>query len=202
MNPTHRLAVLAVFLSSVLVAVPAVAQDAAETPEPGAASLELVPEPTLFGEEWSMQRDPVLFVPSDSFRDGAIVSYGGPDGSRIVLAAMLVTDNRVAVRASWEEIGQLFDQYKYDLNYDYQLEDELGNAAPPNGCVEAKRIEGVNKMDSFFTGVTLCAGELDEILLVVASGEIGQLSGYRASDSVVSSVLSNDAFLGDGTPES
>jgi len=195
---TRLLVLVGVLLA--LAPRPSPAQEGA----PGAAALRLLPEAAAFGEEWVGHADPVRFVPSEVFRDGALVAYGGPAGARVVLAAMLVTGDRVAVRAAWEAALKSYDRYRNDLSYDEGFAEELGTLPPPAGCAEAKRIEGTSEIDTFVTGVTLCAADPDVVLLAVVSGRVADLTGYRASDAVVAAVLADQAVTGDaaGTPTS
>ena len=145
--------------------------------------------------------DPVSFLPADAFREGTLVTYGGPAGARVVLAALLVTDDRVAVRAAWEEAIKVYDRYRNDLSYDEGYAEELAMLPPPEGCAEAKRIKGVSEQDTFLTGVTLCAADPDVILLAVVSGPVAGLTGYRASDAAVTAVLGGGAVgAGVATP--
>ena len=189
---TRLLMLVAVLLATAPSSAPA--QEGA----PGAAATQLLPEATAFGDEWVRHADPVRFVPSDAFRDGALVAYGGPAGARVALAAMLVTADRVAVRSAWEAALKTYDRYRNDLSYDEGFAEELGMLPPPGGCAEAKRIEGTSEKDTFVTGVTLCAADPDIVLLAVVSGRVADLTGYRASDAVVSAVL-GEGSVGDGT---
>jgi len=168
---------------------------------PGREVVDLLPDARAFGDGWVRQGDPTSFLPSDAFRDGALVAYGGPTGARVVLAVLLVTDDRVAVRAAWEGALKTYDRYRTDLSYDDGYAEELATLPPPAGCAEAKRIEGTSESDTFLTGVTLCAVDPDVILLVVASGRVADLAGYRASDAVVGLVLGSPP-VGIGTPAS
>jgi hypothetical protein len=68
---------------------------------------------------------------------------------------------------------------------------------PPPGCAEAKRVEGIDEQDTFPTGVTLCAADPDLILLAVASGAIGDETGYRAADAVIATAIAGTT----GSPE-
>ena len=191
------LAALAAFLLGGVVP-PAVAQETSEPP--GAAALALLPPAAAFGEGWVSHADPVRSVPSDAFRDGALVGFGGPAGARVALVAMLVTDDRVAIRAAWEEAGKVFDRYRHDLLYEDQLAEALGALPAPAGCAEAKRIEGTSEQDTFATGVTLCAVDPDIVLLAVASGQVLGATGHRASDAVVATVLAGAPARDDATP--
>jgi hypothetical protein len=114
----------------------------------------------------------------------------GPSGARVVAAAMLVTEERIAVRRSWEAAISLFDNYSGELEYLTGRDDELDTVPPPAGCAEAKRVDGTARQLGIDTGipmgVTLCAAEPDLIVLAVASGTILGLTGFEASDAIAS----------------
>ena len=185
-----RLALLGLALLFVAWSPPVRAQT---PPVPTRDVAAVLPEPAAFGPGWERVDDPIRFVPSDAFRDGVLAAYGGPVGARVVMAALAITDERVAVRAAWEAAVAAFDRYRHDLTYDDGVADELAEIPPPAGCAEAKRIEGVSERDTFATGVTLCAvvPEIDPelILLAVASGEVAGATGYAAADAVLAAAL-------------
>jgi hypothetical protein len=156
---------------------------------PGAAIVAMLPAAAAIGSGWTAAGDPVRLVPSDVFRDGARIAYGGPAGARVVLTVLQVTNERVAVRAAWEAASKLYDGYRHDLAADEDFTASLAILPPPPGCAEAKRVEGADERDTFLTGVALCAADPDLILLAVASGVVGNERGYRAADTVIVTTL-------------
>jgi len=181
-----------VSLMSAVVALAIAPILAQETPPTaGDESARYFPAASAIGEDWEQVEESGLDVPSDIFREGSLAIYAGPGGARIAVLAYLATDSRVAVRQSWEAAGETFDRYRYTLadNYDYQQAERLEGLVPPPGCVEAKRAEGTDDFFGFTTGVTLCAIDPDAILLVAASGDVADASGFAASDVVVAAAL-------------
>jgi hypothetical protein len=179
---------LLLLVAMMATAIPARAQ---ETPAPpNSASARFLPDAADFGDGWSLSRTAALEVDTDVFREGAVGSFVGPDGSRVVAAAMLVTQDRVAVRRSWEAAMSFYDNYSGELEHLSGRDDELDSEPSPPGCVEAKRIDGTARqlgIDTGITmGVTLCAAEPDLIFLAVASGSALGLSGFAASDAIAS----------------
>lgn len=162
-----------------------------ETPEAGPDAVRFFPEASVFGDGWSQIDQRGVQVPSDIFRQGAVVTYAGPIGARIVVISLLQTDTRVAVRQSWEEATKTFDQYRYSWasNSDYELGQRLEAMEPPAGCVEAKRAEGSDREFGFTAGITMCALDPDVILLAGVSGTLGEEAGYAASDLVIAEAL-------------
>jgi hypothetical protein len=132
---------------------------------------------------WGMTMAP------DVFREGAVGIYGGPNGARVVAVTLLLTDTRVAVRRGWENATQLFNNYSYQLDYDYNKIALWDALPPPAGCAEAKRFEGVARDFGFPTGITLCAADPDLIIVAVASGLVNDRTGYEASDAVVKAIV-------------
>jgi hypothetical protein len=176
-----------------LAATRAIAVSAQETPAIDPATAALLPTAAALGDDWIWVSTAPLELPAETFRAGAYAVFAGPAGARIIAAAMLVTDARVAVRRSWEDAADLFRRYSGELEYDSDRDDILDRVPPPAGCVEARRIDGTARQLGLDTGIpmslTLCAADPDVILLVVVSGAFGPLTGYEASDAVASLML-------------
>ena len=170
---------------------PTAAAQETPVPEAGEESGRYLPDAEVFGEGWDRTKEIGLQVPSDIFREGAMASYGGARGARIVVIVLLSTDSRVAIRQGWEQATETFDQYRYALasDYDYEQAERLEALEPPAGCVEAKRAEGTDRQYSFVAGLTMCAVDPDVILLATASGELNDEMGYAASDAVIDAAL-------------
>jgi plastocyanin len=189
-------AAFVLLLGGIGLARVALAQD--EAPEPGAAASAYLSASDGFGPGW--KRFSPTAVPNlvaGTFREGAMAAYGGPEGARVVLIALLVDEG--FVRRGWEEATTLFENYQYNLAYDYARGEQLRNVPPPPGCAEAKRIDGPDYDDGYLTGITLCAADPDVIVLAVASGAVNDESGFAASDNVVVAALA--AGAAGATPE-
>lgn len=155
--------------------------------EPSAASSSYLPAVGGFGQGWVEVNRFGLEVPTDIFQEGSSAVYAGPDGVRVAVLVFLVTNDRVAIRQSWEEATGTFDSYRYNLaaNYDFSQLERLEGLEPPPGCVEAKRAEGTDNYFGFLAGVTMCAIDPDVIVIAATSGEVAGDSGYGASDTVI-----------------
>lgn len=155
--------------------------------------IDVIPDVDAFGEGWSSVMVAPLDLPADTFRAGAMGVLTGPDGARVMSVAMLVTDQRIAVRRSWEAANDLFRKYSGELEYESDRDEILDRQPLPAGCLEAKRIDGTARQLGLDTtipmGLTLCAADPDLIVLAVVSGGIGPLAGYQASDAVASLML-------------
>jgi hypothetical protein len=154
---------------------------------PAAASSSYLPDVDSFGADWVEVNRFGLEVPTDIFREGTSAVYAGPDGARVAVLVFLVTDDRIAIRQSWEEATDTYDSYRFNVatNYDFSQLERLEAIEPPPGCVEAKRAEGTDNYFGFLAGVTMCAIDPDVIILAATSGEVAGDSGYRASDAVI-----------------
>src|SRR5262245_54494923 len=108
-----RLLTAMILIGSMLTASPVDAQE--PTPEPGPNAAKMLPDAKAFGDGWLLSQtvSPDLLarysfeMSPDVFREGAAGIYVGPQGSRIVIISMLITENRVAIRKSWEDATEL-----------------------------------------------------------------------------------------------
>jgi hypothetical protein len=190
-----RLLAAALFALFAVSTVPAYAQE--PTPGPGPNAAMLLPNTGALGDGWTLIQtvSPDLLarhsfeMTPDVFREGAAGIYGGPSGSRIVVVALLITENRVAIRQSWENATKLLDNVRGRTTTDYSRAQELEKMALPEGCAEAKRIEGTEIFDLMPTGGTMCAIDPDIILIAVAFGDYGGQTGVVASDAVIDAAL-------------
>lgn len=164
--------------------------------EPGPNAAAMLPEAALFGQGWTqvdiVSPDAVTSsshaMSPDVFSEGAAGVYVGPDGSRALIVQYLLTENRVAVRTSWELVGDVLNYFTFFEDVDYGREDDLALLDPPAGCLEARRTEGFET--GFLTpfGGTICAPNDDSLLLVLIYGTVNDQSGVDASDSVVEQI--------------
>jgi hypothetical protein len=190
-----RLIALLIAITVCTATLPARAQET-PTPDPESASVLLLPEATAFGPGWTQtniraveQLNMGMTMAPDVFREGAVGTYGGPNGARVVAITLLLTDTRVAVRRGWENASNLFNNYTYQLDYDYNAISLWDALPPPAGCAEAKRFEGISRDFGFPTGITLCAADPDLIVVTVASGFVNDRTGYEAADVVVKAII-------------
>lgn len=187
-----------VLLVTVAILTPQIVAAQDETPEPGPGASSQLPAASVLGETW-VQREilsPAVIsryssfeMTPDVFAEGAAGIYVGPDGSRVVIVNLIVTDSRVAVRASWEAGTELMDGMAFGTETDYRRQETLDTMAPPAPCVEAKRIEGVESPYALPLGVTMCAQDPDNVWIFLVSGELNGLSGIEASDTLVVTAL-------------
>lgn len=167
------------------------------TPEPGPNAAKMLPDANAFGDGWSLDEtvSPDLLarysfeLTPDVFREGAAGVYVGPDGSRIVIVSLLITENRVAIRQSWEDATKLLDAVGTRSSTDYTRDKVLKTMEAPTGCVEAKRIEGIENFVLLPVGGTMCAVDPDGILIGIVLGQFGEQTGVAASDAVIGVAL-------------
>lgn len=187
-----RLLTIPVFVL-MLCFFPAATLSQETTPEPGATAAESLPAASVLGKGWT-QDTPVspdilaeysFTMSPDVFSEGAAATYLGPNGSRVLILNLIVTDNRVAIRKSWEDATSLLDALAFGITEDYTRTEDLETMTAPEGCVEAKRKEGIER--GFLTpfAATMCAVDPDTIVLVIASGTFDQGAGVEASDAIM-----------------
>lgn len=152
------------------------------TPVPGPNAAKLLPDGGKLGKGWKQDELRGLDASADLFREGAVASYTGPHGARAVIYVWLVTESRAAVRASWESTTSLFDRYHYNLSYGYERDKQLETVPAPQGCTEAKRSDGEDKLLYATTAVSMCAADPDRIVLAVVVGGIDGIADYTMSD--------------------
>jgi len=179
---------LLIFLTVLLMAaaVPAVSAQEEPEPDPGPNAASVLPDPTIFGTGWVQAEvispdvvDRYYFEMSpDVFREGAAGIYVGPNGARAIVVNLLLTDNRVAIRTSWEDTSELLSGLGRRIDEDYERVRELEIRNPPEGCLGAKYMEGVEQNYRFPAGGTLCAADDDSLLSVFVFGEMdGKMGG-------------------------
>lgn len=178
-----------------LPVLPATAQD--PTPEPGPEASKLLPDASALGDDWRLTEtvSPNLLarysfeMTPDVFREGAASVYVGQNGSRVVIVSLLITENRVAVRQSWEDASELLDAVNSRLSTDYERDAALETMAAPPECAEAKRAEGTENFVLLPAGATMCAVDPDGIVIAVVFGDLNGQTGVEASDAVIAAAL-------------
>ena len=145
-----------------------------------------LPAAEALGEGWVQvgssvpEADPAIFV------DAASAVYVGPDGARAVVTAWTNLPGRAAVQRSWEAIGVLYGELRFEVTgpKDTDRDEELAAVPFPVGCVDARRVDGLDPLYGLPGSITQCTVGPDVTLLVVVSGTVGGFSGYEASDRV------------------
>jgi hypothetical protein len=178
------------------------AQD--ETPAPGPDAATHLPDSALLGEGWSLSSTVSpdglsrygFKMSPDVFREGAAAVFVGPRGSRVVAISLLLTENRVAIRKSWEDAGELVRYVMYDVSQPYGRASELESMDPPDGCAEAARAEGIEGIVLLPAASTTCAVDPDGILIAAVFGTLGDETGVVAADRVIEVMLASGSASG------
>lgn len=159
------------------------------TPVAASNAERYLPAAEAIGQGWALavtsvpEADPAIFV------DAVTAVYVGPGGSRALVTVWTNLPGRAAVQRSWETIGKVFDDVRFEVTgpKDDRREEELAALPFPEGCVDARRIDGVDPLFGLPGAVTQCAIDPDVTVLVLVSGSIDGVSGYAASDRVATS---------------
>jgi hypothetical protein len=192
-----RISILLLLVVTLFASSTSVSAQATEEPVPGDTASSSLPSAKIFGDGWS-QADIVspdaieqygFTMSPDVFREGAVGIYLGPNGSRAVVVNLLLTDNRIAIRKSWEDASVLMEVINRPVSTDYERDKELELLAAPKGCLEAKRAEGVERVFGLASGTTLCAASDDSLLLVSVFGPVTGKTGVAASDALTAAIV-------------
>lgn len=178
------------FLLTLAPLVTRAAQDDEVLPvTPGAG--KYLPAESDLGPGWTKVWEAGIDPGADLFKEGVKAVYGGDGGSRAVVYAWVIQDSTTAVRRSWESTAELLGSQRYEWasDYDWSQADDIDGVDPPAGCVESSRAEGANPDSQFPAGLTLCAVDPDVIILAIVSGELGENTGYLASDALIALAL-------------
>lgn len=169
-------------------ASPVVLPAASPVAEPGTPARFLPPTEEL-GEGWSLvttgapEADPAFFV------DTASALYVGPSGGRVLILIYRNAPGRAALQRSWEDVGAVFESYRFEVTgYATDREEELAAQPLPEGCVDARRVNGVDPVFGLPGAVTQCAIDPDILTLVIVSGPWNGLADHQASDAITSLV--------------
>jgi plastocyanin len=163
-----------------------------------------VPDAEFFGADWEQIRvgaaDTLLddddtlsgnIFPSDGL--GAI--YVGPQGSRITLIVLPVTEATLPANQIAEAIADVQSGMIGAWN-----KDRIGTAAtmddaPPTGCDTAQRTSGIVPVLTLPAGATACQLRGPGVAIFVAvEGSVGDVSGVDAADAVVEMVVTGRAI--------
>lgn len=145
-----------------------------------------LPSAEAIGEGWTLvstgapEGDPAVFV------DAASAIYIGPGGARVAVMVWTNVPGRAPVQRSWETIGVFYGELRFEVTgpKDADREEELATLALPAGCVDARRIDGLDPLYGLPGAITQCAIDPDVTVFVIVAGTIDGLSGYEASDRV------------------
>jgi hypothetical protein len=150
---------------------------------------DYVPNDDALGDSWTRASDVgPAETDDDVFAGASFVVFLGEDGARALLLVAVAQPSRTAVQRSWEQAGEWFDFYRYQIEADYDREGELAAQPLPEGCVDARRVDGYDPVFVQPAGVTLCAVDPDVILIAVVYGPLRwadgtvRVGGVAASD--------------------
>ena len=158
----------------------------AATPAVVTNSGRYLPAAEAIGAGWTLvstgapEADPAVFV------DVARAVYVGPDGARVAVTVWTNVVGRAGVQRSWETVGAIYADLRFEVTgpKDGDREEELATLPLPEGCVDARRIDGLDPLYGRPGAITQCTVEPDVNVLVIVAGSVDGVSGYEASDRV------------------
>ncbi len=152
----------------------------------------LLPTAADFGKGWKQFAVEVpTEVDNETFVEGVLTAYGGPEGQRCRVSILRHPDDRAAVNAAWEtaSFGIAFTTVSPDYATDYAGSD-IDQAAPPNGTADAARYHGTLAPYGFAFAIGAYAIEPDLVVIVLTEGdELGFTgSGVTDADNVAEAI--------------
>jgi plastocyanin len=158
-----------------------------------------VPDAAFLGPEWTTVRsgtagtliDTDLVALADVFpQDGLGAVYVGPQGSRITLVVLQMTQDLLPANQVEEAIDSVQGGMVGSWDKDRIASAAFFDAAPPTGCDTARRVIGIVPVLTIPAGATACQLRSAGVtIFVTVEGGVGDVSGVDASDSVVRLVL-------------
>ena len=194
-RPFLRLAVVALLLGVLRAPSHGLAAGAAQatpaatpaaSPASEAKAARYLPDAAVIGEGWRLAGTSTPEVDAAVFLDAAGAVYVGPAGARVAVTAWANVPGRAGVQRSWEAVGAIYADIRFEVTgpKDDRREEELAALPFPEGCVDARRIDGADPLYGLPGAITQCAVDPDVTVLVIVSGTVGGVSGYEASDRV------------------
>ena len=88
--------------------------------------------------------------------------------------------------SSWEAVGAIYADLRFEVTgpKDDDREQELATLPLPEGCVDARRIDGLDPLYGLPGAITQCTVDPDVNVLVIVSGTLDSVAGYAASDRI------------------
>jgi plastocyanin len=158
-----------------------------------------VPDAGFLGSEWSRLRigdastllEDEATMSSDVFpSEGLGAVYVGPEGSRVTLIVLPLTDRSVPANQVRDAVSLVQSAMIGSWNKDRIGSAAYTDAAPPAGCDVALRAGGIVPVLTIPGGSTACQLRSAGVAIFVSvEGSVGDLSGVAASDEVISLLL-------------
>lgn len=154
---------------------------------------ETLPSADLFGNAWS-HSNPYSLPDNSSFRETQVATYWGPYGGRAFVYLVAPNGSMANQRVAWARMVNAVDAVEqYTLQDQTDTTYELSQQRGTEGCNESYRAEGIDPIDTYPTGATLCDSGKGFFIYVMVSGELKHGSQkyelHEASDAIVSAML-------------
>jgi plastocyanin len=158
-----------------------------------------IPEAVFLGEEWSKVRsgDAETLVPQDDALsleifpyEGLGAVYVGPQGSRVTLVVLPLTDRVLPANQIRDAMSSVQDSMMQAWTKDRITSAGYIDADPPTGCDAAQRVSGIVPVLTIPAGATACQLRSAGVaIFVTVEGAIGDLTGVAAADEVIARLL-------------
>lgn len=162
-----------------------------------------VPGAEFLGSEWSRLRtgDPTTLLALDQAVSGDIFPfdglgavYVGPQGSRVTLIVLPLTERAVPANQVKDAITSVQESMMASWNKDRIGSAAYTDAAPPTGCDVAQRASGIVPLVTIPAGATACQLRSAGVaIFVTVEGAVGDDTGVAASDEVITLLLTRQS---------
>lgn len=159
-----------------------------------------VPGAGFLGPDWTRLRsgsastllEGETSVTSDIFPyEGLGAIYVGPQGSRVTLIVLPITEESLPANQIEDAIGSVQDEMVKEWDKDRIGSAAFLDAAPPVGCDAAQRASGIVPLLTIPAGATACQLRSPGVaIFVTVEGGVGDATGVDAADIVIELLLS------------
>lgn len=178
-----------IVLASVVLVMPSVALGSPPATPEQVSPDRYFPARSQLGDGWVTRNTlgPGDDLDESVFEDVQRRRYGGPAGARATVTVWTLTDRPGSTLRGWTLVTDQLERTAFSFEGGYASLGELASLDPPDGCLDAQRMSGVDDT-GFSVSITLCATEA-AFISSYFSGEMPYMSPIEASDQLIAWAL-------------